>query len=193
MHPQLVAIQEDFAGASSRLDKLEAAMAGATWTRRPAPERWSPAECIAHLNLSAQAMLPLIDKALAEARAVGGRPPSRYHRDVLGWILWKTLGPPVRFRTRTPAPFVPQADVPIATLLAEFRQLQREQVARVWAADGLPLASIYINSPFAAGAKYNVYACLSILPRHEHRHLWQAERAAEVLRRKGALKPRVRR
>jgi len=24
--------------------------------------------------------------------------------------------------------------------------------------------------------RYNLYACFTILPRHQHRHLWQAER-----------------
>jgi hypothetical protein len=24
--------------------------------------------------------------------------------------------------------------------------------------------------------RYNLYSCFTILPRHQHRHLWQAER-----------------
>jgi hypothetical protein len=30
-------------------------------------------------------------------------------------------------------------------------------------------------SPFAPGVRYNLYSTLSILPRHQERHLWQAE------------------
>jgi hypothetical protein len=42
--------------------------------------------------------------------------------------------------------------------------------------DGLPVDRIKITSPFDARLKYNLYAALTILPRHQHRHLWQAER-----------------
>jgi len=50
-------------------------------------------------------------------------------------------------------------------------------------ADGLPVDRIRIASPFDARLKYSLYAALTILPRHQHRHLWQAERVLEGLRR----------
>jgi hypothetical protein len=28
---------------------------------------------------------------------------------------------------------------------------------------------------------YNLFACLTILPRHQHRHFWQAEQAWQAL------------
>jgi hypothetical protein len=59
----------------------------ARWPQRPAPGRWSVAECIAHLNLTSTAFLQLLRPALDEARRSGHRPPSRYRRDPLGWIL----------------------------------------------------------------------------------------------------------
>jgi hypothetical protein len=59
--------------------------------------------------------------------------------------------------------------------VATFDHLQGEQVRRVEAADGLPLSKVWITSPFNARVRYNLYACLTVLARHEHRHLWQAE------------------
>jgi len=35
---------------------------------------------------------------------------------------------------------------------------------------------VRVTSPFNARVRYNLYACFTILPRHQHRHLWQAER-----------------
>ncbi len=32
---------------------------------------------------------------------------------------------------------------------------------------------------------YNLFACLTILPRHQHRHLWQAEQAWQALQKGG--------
>jgi hypothetical protein len=34
---------------------------------------------------------------------------------------------------------------------------------------------VKIGSPFNTRVKYNVFSALSVLPRHQHRHLWQAE------------------
>ena len=35
--------------------------------------------------------------------------------------------------------------------------------------------------PVDARARYNVFAALSIMARHQHRHLWQAEQAARLV------------
>jgi hypothetical protein len=48
-------------------------------------------------------------------------------------------------------------------------------------AEGLPLHRVKIVSPFNARVRYNLFSALSILPRHQHRHLWQAELAGRSL------------
>jgi hypothetical protein len=53
--------------------------------------------------------------------------------------------------------------------------LQTEQPTIARDVDNLPVDRIKIASPFDARVKYNLYAALTILPRHQHRHLWQAE------------------
>lgn len=61
-------------------------------------------------------------------------------------------------------------------------QSQNEQIKCVQDADGMPLGKVKIASPFNAKLHYNVYSALSILPRHQHRHLQQAERAVAAAR-----------
>ena len=175
MHPQLQAIVDDFSRAETRLHRLVTAVSPEVWLRRPDPARWSIGECVAHLNLTAAASVPRVRDALARGRMLGDRAPRRYRRDPIGWLLWKMMGPPVRQRVRTTAPFEPRAAQPVADIVAEFDRWQREQIALVREADGLPLGRLWIVSPFDARIRYNAYACLTILPRHQHRHLWQAE------------------
>jgi hypothetical protein len=180
MHPQLQAIREDFQAAQDRLHLLRDTVPAQAWSRRPDPARWSMAECVGHLNLTAKAYLPRLTEALRRPR---GPAPKRYRRDPVGWLLWRMAGPPVRYRTRTAAAFVPGSDQPLPALLAEFDELQALQIDCVVQADGLDLGRIWIRSPFDSRVRYNAYSCLSILPRHEHRHLWQAESVwKEVLR-----------
>jgi hypothetical protein len=181
LHPQLRAICDEFDAASDRLRWLIADVPEPAWSRRPDPARWSVAECIAHLNLTSRAYLPLLDDGLARARTSGGPAPGRFHRDLAGWLLWKTMGPPARIRTRTTAAFVPSGEEAPTELVAQFERLQRELLARVNNADGLPIDRVKIPSPFNARLKYNLFAALTILPRHEHRHLWQAEQAWRAL------------
>ena len=152
---------------------------------RPEPNRWSIADCVEHLNRTASAFLPLLRAGLAEVE--GDRSTDRsYRRDPMGWLLSVIMPPPVRFaRVKTTAPFEPGGQEDPAELVRTFERLQDEQLACVRAADGLPLNRIRVRSPFDARTQYNAYSCLVILPRHQHRHLWQAERVAQELAQAG--------
>jgi len=192
VHPQLQAIAEAYEIARLRLQRLVAAVPPGRWSERPQPTRWSIAECVAHLNLTTAAYRPLVEAALVDGReraartsyrqGGSGQRMVRYRRGWVGWMLWRTAGPPVRFRVKTTAPFVPQSTAPPAELVAEFERLQDEQQRWVTAADGLDLEALRIPSPFVRHVHYNLYACLTLLPRHQHRHLWQAEQVWKSLR-----------
>jgi hypothetical protein len=180
--PQLQAIVDAFNAAQHRLHTLVGSVSPDRLSQRPAPDRWSAAECVAHLNLTSAAYVPLLDEAIDRGRRMPPREQGTPRRDLAGWLLWKSMAPPVRFRVKTTLSFVPIQQGSLPDLMAEFDRLQREQIARVRAAEALPLGQIKIASPFNARVKYNLYACLTILPRHQHRHLWQAEEAVRNVR-----------
>jgi len=182
IHPQLQAVVDDFERAHDRLRQLARSVPEASWRPRADPARWSVGECVSHLNLTSAAFVPVLRNGLARARQLGGPPPRRYRRGPIGWLLWRGAGPPVRVRVKTTAPFVPRGDASAESLVDEFARLQAEQIACARDADGLPLGRVRIASPFDRRVKYNLFACLTILPRHQHRHLWQAERVWEALR-----------
>jgi hypothetical protein len=178
---QLTAIIADLRAAERRLRSLRDALPAEAWNRRPSPDRWSPAECVAHLNLTSDAFLPLLKDAIDAARRIGRIPPSRrYRRDFFGWMLWRAVTPSGTFKTKTPAPFVPAGDRHADALIADFVRLQSELITHVRSMEGLPIDRVKIVSPFNARVRYNVYSALTIIPRHQHRHLLQAERAAGV-------------
>ena len=181
MHEQLSALRAEFEAARRHLHELAAAVPDEQWTHRPAPEHWSIGECVAHLTLTAAEYEPIVEHALADARRIGGPPPVRYRRDPIGWLLWRTMGPPVRFKVKTTAAFVPSGSVPKPRALAEFDRWQDAQVRWVEACDGLPIDKVRIRSPFNARVRYNLFACLTILPRHQERHVWQAWQAARLV------------
>jgi hypothetical protein len=180
MHAQLKEIVDEFTSARARLDALARRVPDDDWGVRRDPERWSVSENIEHLNLLDEECIPVIEQALAQARAAGGPAPRRYRRDLLGWFLWRIMPPPVRFmRTRSKPGFVPTATLPPEQIRARFERIQDSLLALTAASDGLPIDRIRIVSPVDPRARYNLFAALGILARHQHRHLWQAEQSLE--------------
>ena len=181
MRAELTEIEQELDSALVRVRDLRARTTPDVWKRRPAPERWSPGECVAHLNLTSASLVPLIRTGIDQARRSGRSAPARYRRDVVGWLLWKGLGPGKGFKTKAIPSWVPSGDRDPDALVAEFEQWHVHHVALVREADGLPIQTIKIVSPVDARARYSVFSALSILARHEHRHLWQAEQAVRLV------------
>jgi len=136
---QLSAVVQDLQAVQQRLRQLHNWLPRAAWSQPPAPGRWSPSECVAHLNLTSRAILPLLHDGLSKARRSPIGPPLRYRRDIVGWVIWKLIAPANGLRTRTIRAFVPSGDESPDMVMAEFSRLQCEIIACVRAADGLPI------------------------------------------------------
>ena len=181
MQPQLAAAIERLRDAQRWVHRLASTLPEERWSVRRVAGSWSVAECVAHLNLTMEAYVPELTEALERARAIGGPPPARYRMDPMGAVISLVAGPMPRFRgkalgkSKTPARFVPSGVLPRARLLAEFDRLQDLTIDFIRQADGLPLGQVKVESPFDARARYNLYSVFVILPRHQVRHLEQAE------------------
>jgi hypothetical protein len=186
MHGQLKAIVDLLDSATRRLDALVDAAPTERWHYPPEPGAWSAAQCVAHLNMSSEAYRAPLAAAVAEARSRGeGRQfDGRYRCDPLGWLLASMVGPTPRIagkrrgRVKAPPPFLPSDDPPRDQVVAEFNELQRELSAVVRSCEGLPIHKVKVPSVFVPSVRFNLYATLLILGRHQHRHLQQAEEAA---------------
>ena len=150
------------------------------------------------MNLTSGAYLPLIDAALEEVRERRLYGDGPFRRDFLGWLLGRMMEPPVRFRVKTAAPFVPQSAPAPAQALAEFGRLQDELVAVVRQARGFAIDRVEIDSPFDRRVRYNLWSGLRALAAHQRRHLWTGEQIragsdpafAAALRQEGRPLPR---
>jgi len=172
---QLPELLTQLDAATSRAKVLAGRLDGAAFVRRPADGRWSAAEHLAHLNLTAEAYLPLLDEALERGRRenLRGQPP--FQLDLWGRMLKAYLEPPFRMRTKTSQPFVPQANLSAAKTTEAFIAAKGELRSRYLAAEGLALDRLKITSPFAAQVHYSVFSALHLILAHERRHLWIVE------------------
>lgn len=180
---QLDEIAKASADVARRFTALDARVSDAHWNARPAPDEWSVAECMAHLNLSSAAMLPRMRAAIAEAKPLGPIGSRPYKGALFGRVLAAMVGPvPLVLgfrlgRAKTAKPFVPGSELPRAAVVAEFRKWIGEEQALLWTAADQQIDRVTLESPFVAGARYDGFSALWIVVRHELRHIVQAERA----------------
>ena len=93
MQAQLSKVIGRFQTAERRIHQLVDSLPAERWALRSSPDRWSVAECVAHLNLTGRAYVPLIRDALEEARGRDEPSRPRYRRDPVGWMLALAMGP----------------------------------------------------------------------------------------------------
>jgi len=156
---------------------LTAGMDGAALMKRPADGGWSVGENLQHLILTAQAMIPLAERAIEELERSGKRTTRASGVGLMGWLLIKSLEPPPRMKTKTTKPFEPVAVSDPLTLTDRFIETNAKLDALVGRATGLATSAVKVASPFNDKVKYNAYAALRIVVVHARRHLWQARAA----------------
>lgn len=180
---QLALLAEGLRQAAARVNELERRLPEESWRATPGPGRWSAAECVEHLCLTTEAMLPGLRDGIERARAAGdvvrrgAAMPRPYRLGLSGWLLVRGSGSGSRWRIKTAAPFEPAGGGGLAGLLERFWRGQDELLEVVVAAAGLPLDRVRMASPFNARVRYNLYAALALSVAHQERHLHQAEQA----------------
>ncbi len=160
--------------------------AGADFTLRPAPGRWSPAEAIEHLNLTARLALPKFQTAIERARAAEKLHPGPYTYGVVErWFLGR-MEPPVRgFRFKAPRAMQPGANLDAGRVTADFADLHGRLRELLKSADGLDLAGVKVESAFSRWVHYSLGMGFWLLLAHDRRHIWQARQALQQVQKTG--------
>lgn len=183
MHKQLAALVASLESAQGKLRSLADNVADGNWNKHPAPEAWSAADCVEHLNLTSRAYVPLVREAVNRARLMNAAPSDSYHMDFAGRVMafmmrpLKHIGKFKIGKVKTTGPFTPRGGQTREQLLSDYVRLQSELISLIRTADGLPIDRVKIQSPFGR-LRYNAYSALQIVAQHEHRHLEQAAEAA---------------
>ncbi|HLT45842.1 MAG TPA: DinB family protein [Rubricoccaceae bacterium] len=172
-----------YADAFRRAYDEAAALAGGLTAEqfnwKPAPDVWSVAECLVHLNRANAPYPEAMERALEGAPK--GTPPFRYG-PVARWFI-ASVGPRPKRKVKTipkMAP-APATDYAADRVLADFRALTDDFLRIIARAEreGLDLARVRIGSPFVPLLRLPVGAFLEALAGHEQRHLDQARRVTE--------------
>jgi hypothetical protein len=188
--PELAEHARHFSEHRTIAAQLCAGLTVTQFNSRPGPERWSIAECLVHLNISARLFGDAILRAVDHARAAGvvGAGPFRYG-PFSRWLL-RAVEPGNHRRYKAPRKFVPPptATYEVAPVLDEFRAAGDRWDECLHRADGLHLARVKVPSPAVPLIRFPLGAVFAIQAAHERRHLVQAQqvkagREGEILTR----------
>lgn len=180
--PELEGYRGQFEALKNETAKLLDGLTEAQFNWRASPGRWSIAECLVHLNVTARLYLPLIKSAIEEARLrrLFGQGPFRH--GFLVNLLIRTTEPPPKLKVKAPKIFVPPPDQPLETVIRDFMSLQDQFLARIQEANGLHLSRIKIVSPVSRFLRMSLGQSFGFLAAHERRHLWQAREVKEGMK-----------
>lgn len=166
-------VSSDIADSRRRAEALVAGLSPNQLTFRPALDKWSIAECLAHLNVTAAAVQQLMARAIArgkEQKKFGHGPFSVGPKGRL--LIW-IAEPPPKFRIRAPKNVRPPAAIadPLQ-LLPEFLKAQDGWERLLQEQEGLDLARIKAGKGIF---RMRLGAALPWMMAHQRRHLLQAE------------------
>ena len=145
---------------------------------KPAPDRWSVAQCFDHLLTSNKGYFPVIDNVLA------GYKRTLYQSmpvlpGLMGKLLVKSMDPASTRKVKAPKRFQPaQSDIS-GSVINDFVDQQKQLVDKMKATEHLDLEKIVITSPVTAVVTYSLMDAYRLILVHEQRHFQQAKRVTE--------------
>ena len=171
LHSDLARLVAEISDTQAHFETLCAGLTNAQFNWRPAPGRWSIAQCITHLNsINGQDLAPM-SAAIANAQA---RHPGPYNYPWIWRYLIRTVEPPVTTRFKGPKAYQPPPEAELDTTLDEYRRISTALQDIIPRANGLDIASVKTTLPAIRFLKMPLGARLHLLTAHDRRHLAQA-------------------
>lgn len=149
-------------------------LSDAQYNWSPEPGRWSMAQCLAHIVVTDDMYLPVLEKCIADARKQGTLSSGPFHHGWFGNWFVRSMDAPAKRRFKNPKSITPPAEQPLAQGLADFNTMHDRVLQLVHEANGVDLARAKFRSPFLKLLKLSLGQGLAIMLSHARRHLWQA-------------------
>jgi hypothetical protein len=147
---------------------------GEAWTWKPAPDRWSVAECTEHIIRSEKA---LFDSAKA---ALAGVPDPEWETKTAGKAgMIAQVMPNRAGRAQAPQEIRPQGGISKEELIATFKAMRAELDALI-ADESLELKRFTQEHPFPIFGWLNAHQWLIYVPLHTIRHSKQIREVQET-------------
>lgn len=174
--PQLASWCEQLDLVTDQVHQLIQGLSNSQLQWRPAPTKWSIAECLEHLAITARKGASRWVPAIAAGRRAGQLAAGPFAFGWLGKWFIGLVGPNPKRPVPAPAVFAPPGSVDPAQASADFFQSQSELHAILGSADGLDLGRIKARSAAMALLRLNLATWFASTVAHQQRHLEQLRR-----------------
>ncbi|HZP83709.1 MAG TPA: DinB family protein [Chthonomonadaceae bacterium] len=175
LHPTLHRAYAAFAEIRREAEALAGGLTPAQWNWSPAPDQWSLAQILDHLNKTGHQVLPRFETALESLRAQNLRSDAPFRYSLVDRWFLRILRPNPPMKVPVPAIFVPNADPAALTdTLPTFLALQDKLLQFVEAANGFDLGRVKVPSPVSPLVRLSLGAYLEGTAGHEQYHWLQA-------------------
>lgn len=146
-----------------------------TW--KPAPDKWSVTECLAHLNLTHTYYIRQIQKKVDDIpHTVPDAPDRRFVMSQNGWLMLKALDPASTLKLPAPAMARPRSNPDPEAVFDRFVELENLFLELLPQTTRLDLEASKVISPFFSWLKFRTGDVLLFVTAHTQRHLNQALR-----------------
>lgn len=149
--------------------------------RQPAPDKWSVAQCLDHLNAYSRFYVPAMERAIQSA-LTGSLPPAPTFKS--GWLgnyftkmmAPKTDGQP-GMRMQAPKAYRPMSNLDADKVVSEFIEWQQRTKELLDQAQYVNLQAPKIPTTLGNWLKFSLGDTFRFVIAHERRHMAQALRA----------------
>ena len=166
-------------------DKIFEDMTEEEFNRQALPGKWSSGQALEHLNITNGKYLEAIEKVLEDPNAKKAAATKKYKH---GWFMNKFIsmaGPTTKMKFKVPNKVViPPKELNMQETVKDYGNLNAKLKEAVTRAKGLDLRKNSLKSPLVGWLKLSLGEAFHLLTDHDTRHLQQAQRSVEVIRRK---------
>jgi hypothetical protein len=174
MNPELEGYLEQIRYIRQDVAAIVAGLSAEQFNWQPADGRWSIGQCFDHLNRTAAAFAPAMDRAIADARTRRITSAGPFAYPLLERLFVTSNEPPPKRRFRAFKAYRPPARTEPQAVMDAFAQWQDRLEERIRAADGLDLRRARQRSPILPLVKWSLGTMFALVLAHERRHIWQA-------------------
>ena len=166
-------LPEEIAAHRRRAQDLVSGLTPEQLLRRPDSGKWSIAECIVHLNITAATVQKLMQRAIEQGKKQNMVGKGPFSIGPKGRLMVWIAEPPPKFRIRAPKNVRPPGTIENPQqLLPDFLHAQDEWERLMRDQEGLDLAKLKAGQGIF---RMRLAAALPWMMAHQRRHLLQAE------------------
>ena len=161
--------------------QLVSSLSEAQLNWKPAPDKWSIAQCLDHLAVTSKKFDPYFTVALARGREKWPASTAPAYRPswMGGWLI-KQVTPETGRNLPAPKVFRPSESSTIQGAFESFLKQQERFLAFVRETDGVDYNKTRLRSPVTPLMRYSLADAFVVTVVHGQRHLAQARRVREM-------------